>query len=49
MNLTGYQVTISPNGNFAHIDFDAAAGELILAEEEIEYSNGDVEWKSFTQ
>ena len=42
-------IGISPNGNFAHIDFDAATGELILAEEEIEYSNGDVEWKSFTQ
>ena len=40
-------IGISPNGNFAHIDFDAATGELILAEEEIEYSNGDVEWKSF--
>lgn len=40
-------IGISPNGNFAHIDFDATTGELILAEEEIEYSNGDVEWKSF--
>lgn len=40
-------IGISPNGNFAHIDFDASTGELILAEEEIEYSNGDVEWKSF--
>lgn len=40
-------IGISPNGNFAHIDFDAATGELLLAEEEIEYSNGDVEWKSF--
>ncbi len=40
-------IGISPNGNFAHIDFDATTGELLLAEEEIEYSNGDVEWKSF--
>lgn len=40
-------ISISPNGNFAHIDFDAATGELLLAEEEVEYNNGDVEWKSF--
>lgn len=40
-------IGISPNGNFAHIDFDATTGELLLAEEEIQYSNGDVEWKSF--
>lgn len=40
-------IGISPNGNFAHIDFDATTGELLLAEEEIEYSNGDIEWKSF--
>lgn len=40
-------IGISPNGNFAHIDFDATTGELLLAEEEIECSNGDVEWKSF--
>lgn len=40
-------IGISPNGNLAHIDFDASTGELILAEEEIEYSNGDAEWKSF--
>lgn len=40
-------IGISPNGNFAHIYFDAATGELLLAEEEIEYSDGDVEWKSF--
>lgn len=40
-------IGISPNGNFAHIYFDAATGELLLAEEEIEHSNGDTEWKSF--
>ena len=40
-------IGISPNGNYAHFDFDATTGELLLAEEEIEYSNGDVEWKSF--
>ena len=40
-------IGISPNGNFAHIYFDAATGELLLAEEEIEHSDGDVEWKSF--
>ena len=40
-------IGISPNGNYAHIDFDATTGELLLAEEEIEYSNGDAEWKSF--
>lgn len=38
---------ISPNGNLAHVYFDATTGEMLLAEEEIEYSNGDVEWKSF--
>lgn len=40
-------IGISTNGNFAHVDFDATTGELLLAEEKIEYSNGDVEWKSF--
>ena len=40
-------IGISPNGNFAHIDFDAGTGEVLLAEEEIEYSNGDTEWKTF--
>lgn len=40
-------IGISPNGNFAHIDFDAVTGEVILAEEEIEYSNGETEWKTF--
>lgn len=40
-------IGISPNGNFAHIDFDAVTGEVILAEEEIEYSNGETEWKIF--
>lgn len=40
-------IGISPNGNFAHVDFDATTGDLLLAEEKIEYINGDVEWKSF--
>ena len=40
-------IGISPNGNFAHIDFDAVTGEVILAEEEIEYSDGETEWKAF--
>lgn len=40
-------IGISPNGNFAHIDFDAVTGEVILAEEEIEYSNGETAWKTF--
>ena len=40
-------IGISPNGNFAHVDFDAATGECVLAEEKIEYSNGDVEWVKF--
>lgn len=38
-------IGISPDGNFAHVDFDAVTGELLLAEEKIEYPNGDVEWK----
>ena len=37
----------SPEGNFAHVDFDAATGELLLAEEKIEYENGEIEWKNF--
>lgn len=40
-------IGISPNGNFAHIDFDATTGEVILSEEKIEYPNGDAEWKEF--
>lgn len=40
-------IGISPNGNFAHVDFDAMTGELLLAEEKIEYPNGDVEWRTF--
>lgn len=41
-------IGISPNGNFAHVDFDATTGELLLAEEKIEHKNGDVEWKPFS-
>ena len=37
----------SQEGNFAHVDFDAATGELLLAEEKIEYENGEIEWKNF--
>lgn len=40
-------IGISPNGNFAHIDFDAVTGEVLLAEEKIEYDNEEVEWKKF--
>lgn len=42
-------IGISPEGNFAHVDFDATTGELLLAEEKIEHVNGDVEWKTFIQ
>lgn len=42
-------IGISPSGNFAHVDFDATSGELLLAEEKIEYSNGDIEWKNFNE
>lgn len=38
-------IGVSPNGNFAHIDFDASTGEVLLAEERIEHSNGEIEWK----
>lgn len=38
-------IGISSNGNFAHIDFDASTGEVLLAEEKIEHSNGESEWK----
>lgn len=40
-------IGISPNGNFAHVDFDAVTGELLLAEEKIESKNGDVRWQPF--
>lgn len=40
-------IGISPNGNFAHIDFDAVTGEVILAEEKVEYNNGEAEWVEF--
>lgn len=40
-------IGISPNGNFAHVDFDAVTGELLLAQEKIEYSDGNIEWKDF--
>lgn len=40
-------IGISPNGNFAHVDFDATTGECVLAEEKVEYSNGNVEWVKF--
>lgn len=41
-------IGISPDGNFAHIDFDAVTGEVLLAEEEIEYENGETEWKDWS-
>ena len=40
-------IGISPNGNFAHVDFDATTGECVLAEEQVEHSNGEVEWVKF--
>ena len=40
-------IGISPNGNFAHIDFDAVTGKVILAEEKVEYNNGETEWVEF--
>lgn len=40
-------IGISPNGNFAHVDFDAVTGELLLAEEKIEYPNGNAKWRKF--
>lgn len=40
-------IGISPDGNFAHVDFDAATGELLLAEEKIEYDDGTFEWRPF--
>lgn len=38
-------IGISADGNFAHFDFDAVTGELILAEEQIIDSNGETMWK----
>lgn len=40
-------IGISPNGNFAHVDLNAVTGECLLAEEKIEYDNGEVEWIKF--
>ena len=40
-------IGISPNGNFAHIDFDATTGECILVEEKWEYENGNVAWTAW--
>lgn len=40
-------IGISPNGNFAHIDFNASTGEIILCEEKFEYPDGSIEWKEF--
>ncbi|MBD5545570.1 MAG: hypothetical protein HDR01_15340 [Lachnospiraceae bacterium] len=40
-------IGISPNGNFAHIDFDAVTGEVLLAEEEIDHGDEGFEWKAF--
>ena len=37
-------IGISEDGNFAHVDIDATTGEVILAEEKIEYTNEEVEW-----
>ncbi len=43
-------IGISPDGNFAHVDFDAETGELLLAEEEICDEDGmTVEWRSFAE
>lgn len=40
-------IGISPQGNFAHIDFDAETGEVLLREEKIVYDSGEEEWKNF--
>lgn len=40
-------IGISPDENFAHIDFDAVTEEVLLAQEKIEYQKGEVEWKEF--
>lgn len=40
-------IGISPNGNFAHIDFDASTGEILLKEEKIIREDGSQEWKEF--
>ncbi len=40
-------IGVSQNGNFAHVDFDAVSGELLLAEEKFEYEDGTFEWKPF--
>lgn len=40
-------IGISPQGNFAHVDFDAATGEILLAEEKIVDKDGNIEWRNF--
>lgn len=40
-------IGISPNGNFAHIDFDAETAEILLKEEKIIYEDGSEKWIEF--
>lgn len=40
-------IGISPDGNFAQVDFDGVTGELLLAEEQVEDENGNLVWKTF--
>ena len=47
MRLFFEVIGISPEGYFAHVDFDAATGELLLAQEEVEFEDGTVIWQNF--
>lgn len=38
-------IGISENGNFTRVDFDAATGELVLAEERVERADGSMEYR----
>ncbi len=40
-------IGISPDGNFAEVDFDGMTGELLLAQEQVEDEKGNVTWKIF--
>lgn len=38
-------IGISENGNFTRVDFDAATGEIVLAEERVERADGSMEYR----
>ena len=39
-------IGISQDGNLAHVDVDATTGDVLLAEEKIEFTNDNFQWRS---